>query len=116
MQVGIFFFSVILTASFKSFRPKGVGSVTKTATSAPSTVSTTGQDVPGDASMMLMASGSTRVFTRRMTAGAITSPMFNVPWAKKKGLFCEAISTVPIGKGLSVSAFSGQTSAQSPQA
>ena len=109
IPVGIPILSVIAAANFRSFSPNGVGSVSKTATSALSSALTTGHAVPGEASRILTASGSMWCLTACTTLGASASPIFSSPCAKKKGLFSGAACTFPMGTGFSRNASSGHT-------
>jgi len=67
-------FMLIAAASFKSLSPIGVGSVTNTTRSAPFTESTTGQEVPGGASMMAIVSSEISFLVALIKGGDFASP------------------------------------------
>jgi len=91
-----------------------VGSVTNTTKSAPRTVATTGQDVPGGESNSATASGMRRALTARISGGAIGSPTFRRPCAKAREP-ARPVSATPMARGDSRMAPTGQTSAHAPQ-
>ena len=74
----------VWTARRRSWSPKGVGSVTRTAKSAPFIASTAGQATPGGASMMITSRGgaAARSFTARITGVQRASPTFRSPHRK----------------------------------
>ena len=104
-------------ASFRSCNPKGVGSVTSRANSAPCNTATSGHEVPGGESMITICldSGLTNCFNCKITGTAIGSPIFNTPWANIIPSAVIPLSRTPITFMVSVIALSGQFKVQLPQ-
>jgi len=79
IPVGTFICRDNFTASFKSCRPNGVGSVTRTETSASFKDSTTGHPVPGEESIIFIPSLFACDFNSLTIFGARVSPIPKIP-------------------------------------
>ena len=110
----------ISTASWRSYRPNGVGSVTRTTKSEPCSVVTTGQDVPGGASRIVKAGsdvGDTEradSFAALIRGGAVGTPTSRRPCTRVP-LVSFMVSTTPMRRRVSLMAPRVQTRTQPPQ-
>ena len=102
------------TASSRSLRPNGVGSVTRMQKSLPFIDAITGQEVPGGESMMTTPLTLARARAALMSGGDMASPTVRRPWTKPIGRTMPC-SKIPMDFGISEIACSGHTLLQPPQ-